>query len=302
MNDIILYICRYLNNRQKINFLSTTTITHQLKSKTYFKKRVVLGKIMGLFYFDQFENIFIDNKFERLPSNTKMIQFDKFYKFSIESLKDSIKITHVILGDYFLEKIDWLPSTIKFLSIGNIFRRSIKHTIPDSVTHLQLKNVLHESIEQYIPNTVIYLTIDRCRYKYITLPPNLLYLKMSCYWDALPIISLPNTLTHLRIFYRDCDTFSIPSSVICLQLRLIRRSYFPTIPFGVERLIICSQGSMPPLVNLPESIKYLQIRTCTGQINLLNAIPFSVKRLDLDSYDYENINKCRPGLKIKKIK
>uniref|UniRef100_A0A6C0C8C8 Uncharacterized protein n=1 Tax=viral metagenome TaxID=1070528 RepID=A0A6C0C8C8_9ZZZZ len=95
---------------------------------------------------------------------------------------------------------------------------------------------------------------------------------MCYYWDGDPVIKLPDTLTHLNIF------------------------------FGIRRLTISAHGKIPTIANLPESIEYLRFDEETYQSNLLNLIPFSVKKLELRPRDYNDIDKSRPGLKIKKLK
>lgn len=55
--DIVLFICSFLNNKDKIHFLSICKFTHGLKQCPIYKDPIDLGKILKLNYYEQFTNI-----------------------------------------------------------------------------------------------------------------------------------------------------------------------------------------------------------------------------------------------------
>src|SRR5687767_11089636 len=124
-DDVLLHMCAYMDNRQKINFLSINIMTHRLKAKTLFKKRVTLNNISGLFYFDRFENICVRNRFGRLPENTKIVQFDNDFDDFIYDLKYPKKVTHMIFGRNFNKPIVGCIPPVQYLSFGVKFNQSI---------------------------------------------------------------------------------------------------------------------------------------------------------------------------------
>ena len=59
LKDNIKIILSYLSNRNKINFLSTNKVFHQLKNEINYRKNVFCNKIKDLWYYEQFEKIII---------------------------------------------------------------------------------------------------------------------------------------------------------------------------------------------------------------------------------------------------
>ena len=57
MNDIYCHLCTFLTNTDKLNFLSSSTILHGLKSKVFFNDMILIDKITHLWYLDRFTNI-----------------------------------------------------------------------------------------------------------------------------------------------------------------------------------------------------------------------------------------------------
>ena len=60
MNDIYCYICSFLRDLDKLNFLSVSSDMHILKSKIFFNDYVHINNIFDIWYFDRFTHIITD--------------------------------------------------------------------------------------------------------------------------------------------------------------------------------------------------------------------------------------------------
>ena len=99
MNDIYCHLCTFLTDIDKLNFLSSSTILHGLKSKVFFNDRVLVDKIIHLWYLDRFTNIMA-------------------YKLG----KYPRCLTHLTLGDDFNQDIKGcIPASVTHLTFGYRF-------------------------------------------------------------------------------------------------------------------------------------------------------------------------------------
>ena len=57
-NDINIIICFFLNDIDKLSFLSTSQTFNSLKIEIFFNDIINLYKIINLYYFERFTNIF----------------------------------------------------------------------------------------------------------------------------------------------------------------------------------------------------------------------------------------------------
>jgi hypothetical protein len=300
-----------MNNLQKVNFLSINIMTHKLKTKTYFKKTVILDDITGLFYFDQFENILIRNRFNRLPANARIVQFDDDFNDFVCDLEHTKKVTHMIFGKSFNKPIiGCIPRTIRYLLFGMHFNQSIDNdAIPNSVVNLKFGRRFNQSIKDNIPSSVKYLTFGK-GFTYVenkmTLDA-LINLQLPYYWLRYQVESLPSNLTYLVITYSR-DIFEIPSSVIRLHLLIDTRVPGPLakncIPVGVIFLTITSLLDIDIANIIPHTTRRLRLEAFSNVINLSESLPLSLKRLELSSHIYDKfiLKNDRPGLKIKRLK
>ena len=114
MNDIYCHLCTFLIDTDKLNFLSSSTILHGLKSKVFFNDIIFIDKITHLWYLDRFTNIMA-------------------YKLG----KYPRCLTHLTLRDDFNQDIKGcIPASITHLTFGYRFNQDIKGCIPACVTHL----------------------------------------------------------------------------------------------------------------------------------------------------------------------
>lgn len=306
-SDIIRQLCRYMNNKQKINLLSLNTVTHSMKMRILFTKQTILDNIIGLSYFDQFTNVFVRNRFERLPENVKIVQFDDNFNDDIHNLKRSKKVTHVIFGRNFNRPIvGCIPDTVRYLSFGAFFDQPIEGAIPNGVVNLKFGRGFNRPIENGIPQSVKYLTFGK-GFTHVNgeaMPRNLINLQLPHYWSRCHTLQLPPNLTHLLIRCTS-SVRKIPSSIVFLELLMSYSQNIPDdfIPYGVKTLVINGEYNVTLPSKLPLSIEHLRLNMLIGTYNL-GLVHSSIKSLELSSYLYDQFiaTNHRSDLVIKRLK
>lgn len=138
-NDIIIYICNYLNDKDKISFLSINRHMNLIKNKVFYHEMVCINKIQGLWYINQIKNVVIKEN----------VNLSKYIIPNITNLTFGYNFNQCVKG--------YIPSQVTHLTFGQYFRQSLEGCIPPSVTHLTLPGDI-EYNKKYIPSTVIYLT------------------------------------------------------------------------------------------------------------------------------------------------
>ena len=123
IDDVIVFITTYLNDKDKISFLSTTKKLNTLKTKVYYDTLIHVNKIKDLQYYDMFINVKINDIRYGLPKSSTSVNFDMLFDYDI---KDYIhkNVTHMIFCK------------------NCIFNQNIKDFIPNSVTHLTFGMIL----------------------------------------------------------------------------------------------------------------------------------------------------------------
>ena len=129
ISDIIVTIASYLNDWNKLQFLSTTNYLHSLKNKVYYndiinldnKRTILYESYQDLWYFDQFTNIMINNFTHKLPKSITYLKFNMTFNQCIK---------------------DHIPNTVTHLMFGLQFDQNIEGCIPNSITHLTFGFVL----------------------------------------------------------------------------------------------------------------------------------------------------------------
>uniref|UniRef100_A0A6C0CCM5 Uncharacterized protein n=1 Tax=viral metagenome TaxID=1070528 RepID=A0A6C0CCM5_9ZZZZ len=74
-NDVIIKISENLKDKEKINLISTTKLLNELKRKMRYVDLVFVERIESLEYFDNFENIKIENAELAYPKGVKFVHF-----------------------------------------------------------------------------------------------------------------------------------------------------------------------------------------------------------------------------------
>src|SRR5579872_6693746 len=129
--DSIIDITIYLNDKDKIKFLSSSKELHILKDKVHYNDQIYIGDINDLWYFDRFTNIHISNSNYRYPIPNSIIKLSLRYYFYAD-----------IKG--------YIPNTVTHLTFGGYFNQNIEGCIPTSVTHLTFGHYFNKKIKGHI--------------------------------------------------------------------------------------------------------------------------------------------------------
>src|SRR5579872_4754263 len=105
LDDIIIVITSFLDDKDKISFLSLTKKLHLLKNKVYYNEKVYIDNIIKLSYYDMFTVILTNN-----------VNY-KFPKF----------MTHLIFAYGFNQKIrKYIPNSVAHLTFCDKFNQKIR--------------------------------------------------------------------------------------------------------------------------------------------------------------------------------
>lgn len=160
IDDIIVYVTNFLNDREKILFLSSTNRVHLLKNKVYYNENVYVDKIKDVPYYDMFTNVSIGDLCHKLPKAIVKITFDRAFNEDINGYIPN-SVTHITFGSFFNRDIKGcIPNTVTHLEFGHSFDQDIKGCIPNSVTHLRFGNKFNQTIKGNIPTSITHLTIN----------------------------------------------------------------------------------------------------------------------------------------------
>ncbi len=122
MNDIIVYICQFLNDINKLNFLSVTTDTNKLKNQVYFDSKISVKGACDLWYGERCRHILI--------SARTLKRFTKLKNIAPSTLPNVNQLTFTnVLGRV---SCDW-DTILEYLH---------KHITRD-ISHIKLGDNLH---------------------------------------------------------------------------------------------------------------------------------------------------------------
>ena len=262
MNDIITYICDFLNDTDKISLLSMSTSAHLLKNKVYFNGQILISKITHLWYFDRFTNIMV-LEIHFFPKFIANLTFgDDFNQPIRNSIPESVimssnpsgstnmfipeRVTHLTFGDYFNQPIkDSIPESVTHLTFGMYFNQPIKYSIPKRVTHLTFGWRFNQPINDIISGSVI--------------RPGITHLTFGWHFDQQIKDCIPTSVTHLTFGggFNHPIKDSIPESVTHLTFGYwFDQPIKDIIPESVTHLILSKDYSGD--IN-PEMIKKYKI-------------------------------------------
>ncbi len=191
MDDIICFICTILEDYDKLNFLSVSSLTHKLKSKIFFNESISMKKIMNIWYFDRFTNI-ITNPVDIYPKCILRLEFG--YNFNSD-IKNCIlpNVTHLNFGTYFNQDIkDCIPPSITHLTFGYYFNQDIKDCIHLSIKHLNFGYYFNQDIKDNIPPNITHLIFGWNFDQDITncIPPSVTHLTLSKSYENITAHSI----------------------------------------------------------------------------------------------------------------
>ena len=191
MIDIVPHICSFLNNYDKIQYLSTNKWYYDFRENIFFEESVYIDDIHHLWYFDSFINI-ITNDIQSFPKFTKYLTFDYLFEEHIENYipltvthlhfdcnlfyqgKDNVlppNTTHLIFDCEFAHDDDRygmvvafndniplnIPSSVTHLTFGKVYNKRIAKHVPDSATHLSFGNTFNQDITGCIGSNITHL-------------------------------------------------------------------------------------------------------------------------------------------------
>lgn len=164
--DIILFICSFLSNKDKLSFLSVCKFAHGLKQYIIYKEPIDLDKILVLDYYNQFINIRataseIDNmKNYNKKFPDKMVKLKLFYfrEHIYNLIKDSYYLTHLVFDNGCRVIDNRMPQLHKITHLTwNIQQKIKKRFLPKNLLHLEIG--YNPNRDCYIPNTIKKLTL-----------------------------------------------------------------------------------------------------------------------------------------------
>jgi len=171
-DDITFSICEFLDNKNKIQFLSVNTTMDAYKDKVFYNDIADFYNIINLFYFDQFVNIYTDVLYT-FPKHIKYLTFDSDFDEDVEND---------------------LPYGITHLCFLNYFKHSRCTSIPSSVTHLVInKGFCYNNIHgiTYASNKIILPSVNHlefgCQFKQDlpSIPSSVKTITLSTYYDKI---------------------------------------------------------------------------------------------------------------------
>lgn len=266
-SDICIYLCEYLSNRDKLNFLSSSKHLHQLKIHVLFHEMVYVGfnkrkhgsKITtALTYYNNFTNVYSrDTNIIQFPS--KMINLELYNNFNSEIKPQSI------------------PQSVKKIIFGDKYDSPI------------YASVLPESLLELIFSP--YGNFNQP----IVLPQNLTRLELGFNFNQL-IITLPPCLTDLTfgyMFNQPIGPEVIPSSVRNLTFgHNFNQSIQKILPIGIINLKFGTRFNQPiEFQSIPSSVTNLSFGNDFNQsIQYLNSLNITELRFGNDFN--QPINTC----------
>src|SRR5579872_2119524 len=157
VDDMIIYIMTYLNDKNKLLFLSLSKQLHFLKTKVYWNDYVCTDKIYGLSYYDMFTHV-ISNLNHKLPNSITHLSITNTFNQDIKGCHIPNSITHLSFGNAFNKDIKGcIPNSVTHLHFGYYFNQHIKDCIPNSVKHLKFGSFFDQDIRNCIPSSVTFL-------------------------------------------------------------------------------------------------------------------------------------------------
>lgn len=172
--EIIVDICNYLQDMDKISLTATCRDLHKVKNILFYDDIIEYRKIKNSPVKYNFRNLIINDGDDVTDLlNFKCLKYLTFGDNFNQDIKGYIPltVTHLTFGFYFNQDIKGcIPSSVTHLKFGVRFNKNIKGNIPPSVTHLIFDYFDDNNIKEFIPSTVKYLVFGDYIKRYIQLP------------------------------------------------------------------------------------------------------------------------------------
>ncbi|AVG45964.1 F-box and FNIP repeat-containing [Acanthamoeba polyphaga mimivirus] len=156
-DDVIMCILEYLNDIDKMNFLSVDLRLHSFVNHIWFNGIYDYKLIRELPYLDRFKHIKYETNIINIPKCITHLIFGLFFNQSIKGCIPN-SVTHLTFGDNFNQNIEnCIPNSVTHLTFGWYFNQNIKDCIPNNVSHLKFGWKFNQDIKDCIPNSVTHL-------------------------------------------------------------------------------------------------------------------------------------------------
>jgi hypothetical protein len=207
----------------------------------------------------------------------------------------------LILGLYFNQTVDRLPSSLTHLTFKNIsiFNQTVDK-LPSSLTHLTFGFNFNQNVEK-LPSSLTHLTLgNKFNQSVDKLPPSLTHLTFGEEFNQ-SVDNLPFSLTHLTFEYKFNKTVNnLPSSLTHLTLGCYFNQSIENLPSSITHLTLGWQFNQNINI-LPSSL----IELFFSSMSIIkNNIPNNITNIKIYFYDNDKINDYIDNLpiSIKKIK
>jgi len=204
MIDALVEIGKFLNDKEKICLCMVSKLTDTLKYKFMYSNKINVKKIMGLPYFDNFENVEINHYEDIQPNRVKYVHFItddtnvpsfvthfKFYYAGFSVVEIPLSVTHLKITYYF--------------DILNI---------PHSVTHLTTFYLNYMITNHKLPSVTHYTYNGGCNVWLLEHLPSVTHLIFHDNFNSCLFVKMPQTITHITFndkFNTSIDSFISPS-------------------------------------------------------------------------------------------
>lgn len=260
--DTIYLICQYLDDVNKIYFLSLSKQLYKFRLQMkYDQTHVLTDKIIKLPYYKNFRNFIITSTYHllKIHNNIRSITFGRNFNENIIDIMPGsfdrrvhndeiithltfgnkfnqdvtqcipLTVTHLTFGENFNQPIDYcIPLSVTHLIFGRNFDKPINYCIPPSVTHLILgQNFDQEILWDSISSSITHLTFGRKFNRYTNhdlklLPPTVSHLVIYTCGGIINII--PSTVTNL-ILINNYDIQTI-KNIMHNRLKFVKQIFY----------------------------------------------------------------------------
>jgi hypothetical protein len=124
-------------------------------------------------------------------------------------------LTHLTFGYSFNQPVNYLPKTLTHLIFGCRFNQSVNN-LPLSLTHLTFGNMFNRPVDNLPKNLTHLFFVDNYHKPIVNLPKKLTHLCLP-YFDYATIDNLPVNLTHLIVGH-NTKQITLPENLIYLRL------------------------------------------------------------------------------------
>lgn len=162
--DVWNYTSKFIKHNKDTCYLMMTC-RDLLKCKFLYREKIAIHKIIGLYCYNFFSNVVIDdftkinNWDKKLPIYMSHFTIDNIW--TSMNIEIPLSVTHLNFNSYF----DYfnpmnVPTSVTHLNLGyNSDNDVFLKNIPSSITHLTFNGMYYQKDLDSIPKTVKYLTV-----------------------------------------------------------------------------------------------------------------------------------------------